>query len=272
MFAKVFTQIFDSSIAEDYMVRLVFMDMLVLCDRDGIVDMTPEAISRRTNVPFDAVTRAIDKLSRPDPRSRSHLEDGARIVLLDSHRNWGWQVVNYHHYRSIMDDESRRQYFRDKKRQYRELSKTVKDKVPLSKMSTQVEVEAEVDVEADKVKDSCAVAQSPVFQIPLNDRSCFDVSQGLITHSQQLYPAVDVEQEFRNMIGWLESDPSRRKTRRGVMRFVNGWLGRSQDRSRGNGNGNGTAKTATYETKREREYRLAHEFIQSRAASGGGPS
>jgi hypothetical protein len=119
VFAKIFAQIFDSSISKDYMVRHVFMDLLVLADRDGVVDMTVDAISRRTNVPEDIVANAIKHLMQPDRSSRSHAEDGARIVLLDSHRDWGWQIVNYDHYRHIRDEESRRAYFRDKKREYR---------------------------------------------------------------------------------------------------------------------------------------------------------
>jgi hypothetical protein len=119
VFAKIFQQIFDSSIADDYLVRHVFMDLLVLADRDGVVDMTLEAISRRTNVPLEIVTAAVAQLASPDNRSRSDLEAGARIVLLDSHREWGWQIVNYEHYRNIRDEESRKAYFRDYKRSYR---------------------------------------------------------------------------------------------------------------------------------------------------------
>jgi hypothetical protein len=40
MFAKIFTQIFDSSIAEDYQTRHVFEDLLKLCDINGVVDIT----------------------------------------------------------------------------------------------------------------------------------------------------------------------------------------------------------------------------------------
>ena len=119
MFAKIFTQILDSSIAGDHIVRHVFMDLLILADRDGVVDMTPDAISRRTNVPEEMVLHALSELSKPDLKSRSDEEDGRRIVLLDSHRDWGWQIVNYEHYRNIRDEESRRAYFRDKKREYR---------------------------------------------------------------------------------------------------------------------------------------------------------
>lgn len=32
------------------------------------------------------------------------------------------------------------------------------------------------------------------------------------------------------MRGWLDSNPDRRKTRRGVRRFVNSWLSQEQDK------------------------------------------
>lgn len=124
VFAKIFTQIFDSSIADDHVVRHVFMDLLVLADPTGVVDMTPDAISRRTNVPKEIIQHALEVLSNPDTRSRSHVEEGARIVLIDSHREWGWQIVNYDHYRKLQDEESRRTYFRNKKRESRQRSKS----------------------------------------------------------------------------------------------------------------------------------------------------
>ena len=47
-----------------------------------------------------------------------------------------------------------------------------------------------------------------------------------------LYPAVDTDQEFRKMIGWLDANPKNRKTKRGIQKFMNGWLARSQDSAR----------------------------------------
>ncbi len=134
MFAKIFEQIFDSSIAEDYNCRRMFIDLLVLADPDGVVDMTPEAISRRTNVPMDEVKRYIQELQQPDSRSRSSLEEGKRLVKISDERDWGWQIVNYEHYRRIKDEESRRSYFREAQRKRREKLKKgskggVKDKV-----------------------------------------------------------------------------------------------------------------------------------------------
>lgn len=119
MYAKIFTQIFDSSIAEDYKVRHVFEDLLKLADRDGVLDMTLEAIARRTNVPLEEVRHGVDELCKPDERSRSKEEEGRRLVLLDPERGWGWRIVNYHHYRALRDEEARREYFRQAKRRQR---------------------------------------------------------------------------------------------------------------------------------------------------------
>lgn len=44
------------------------------------------------------------------------------------------------------------------------------------------------------------------------------------------YPAVDVAQEFREMAAWLKNNPAKRKTRRGIRRFIMNWLGAEQDK------------------------------------------
>lgn len=123
MFAKVFEQIFDSSISEDYQVRLVFEDLLTLADIDGVVDKTPEALSRRTNVPIEIIKRAISVLESPDPRSRRSEAEGRRIVRLDEHRDWGWMIVNYKYYRGLASEEQRRAKTRERVNKYREKSK-----------------------------------------------------------------------------------------------------------------------------------------------------
>ncbi len=66
--------------------------------------------------------------------------------------------------------------------------------------------------------------------IPLNDKSVYDVPLDKIDIWKTTYPAVDVEQELRKMVAWSHSNPTKRKTRRGVDRFINSWLAREQDR------------------------------------------
>ena len=44
------------------------------------------------------------------------------------------------------------------------------------------------------------------------------------------------------MAGWLDANPTRRKTKAGIRRFVNGWLAKEQDRG-------GAAPAPTYQSK-----------------------
>ena len=66
--------------------------------------------------------------------------------------------------------------------------------------------------------------------LPLNDKSNYSVSKSDVQHYKILYPAVDVEQQLRSMLGWLEANPSRRKTRTGIKGFITKWLNKIQDR------------------------------------------
>ena len=64
----------------------------------------------------------------------------------------------------------------------------------------------------------------------MNDKSNYPVSKSDVQHYKILYPAVDVEQQLRSMLGWLEANPSRRKTRTGIKGFITKWLNKVQDR------------------------------------------
>jgi 5-methylcytosine-specific restriction endonuclease McrA len=120
MFAKIFAQIYDSSIVEDVELRVTFMDMLILADPNGVVDMTHEAIARRTNRPIETVRRTIAQLESPDPHSRTPDHEGRRIARLDDHRDWGWFILNYTKFRLIESNEQRREKTRERVRRFRE--------------------------------------------------------------------------------------------------------------------------------------------------------
>ena len=47
---------------------------------------------------------------------------------------------------------------------------------------------------------------------------------------QKTYPAVDVFLELAKMESWLDANPTKRKTSKGIKRFVNSWLSRAQDK------------------------------------------
>lgn len=69
----------------------------------------------------------------------------------------------------------------------------------------------------------------PVIALPLNDGSQFPISQQLLSEWSSLFPAVQVMQQLRNMRAWLDANPTRRKTKSGIKRFIVGWLSKEQD-------------------------------------------
>lgn len=143
MFAKIFGQIFDSSIADDPDLRHMFMDLLVMADQYGIVDMTFEAIARKANMPLPKVRELVLRLEQPDPASRSKALDGARIARLDTLRTWGWRIVNYRKYRESATEEMLRMGDAERKKSYRD--RFSPSALPL-KSSTEEEGEGEANV------------------------------------------------------------------------------------------------------------------------------
>ena len=96
-----------------------------------------------------------------------------------------------------------------------------------------VEKEIEIDKEKDnknislELKDS---KQNTFISLPLVTGSGnYDVTLDYLNSLRELFPALDVEQEFRSMAAWLDSHPRNRKTPRGIKRFITGWLERSQN-------------------------------------------
>ena len=73
--------------------------------------------------------------------------------------------------------------------------------------------------------------EEPIVKLELNDKSLYPVYKLDIDRYSELYPAVDVIQEFRKMVGWLDANPTKRKTKSGVKRFINSWLSKAQDTS-----------------------------------------
>lgn len=73
-------------------------------------------------------------------------------------------------------------------------------------------------------------SQEVIITFPL--KSGFrDITQDEVNEWIKLYPKVNVMQELNNMKGWLDANPSKRKTKTGIKRFVNGWLSRAQERT-----------------------------------------
>lgn len=110
----------------------------------------------------------------------------------------------------------------------------------------EIEIEKETDTEIEEItsflpeaetapdQPKPSVPSSPVvISIILNDKTEYPITEADVEGWKDLYPAVDVMQELRKMKGWADANPSKRKTKTGIKRFINAWLAKEQDRYHG---------------------------------------
>lgn len=71
-----------------------------------------------------------------------------------------------------------------------------------------------------------------IVNLPTNTGDEFPITRKQVDQWQETFPAVDVAQQLRAMRAWLDANRVRRKTARGMPKFVVGWLSREQDKGR----------------------------------------
>ena len=120
MYGKIFDSMYDGTLYGQWEALVTFQQLIVLCDADGIVDMTPPAIAARTSIPLEIITKGLTILESPDPYSRTPGQEGRRIELIDAHRPWGWHIVNHSKYQHMQDADTIRAQTRERVRKHRE--------------------------------------------------------------------------------------------------------------------------------------------------------
>lgn len=79
-------------------------------------------------------------------------------------------------------------------------------------------------------RSSPKIDESPrAITIPLNNKTEFIVTETMVTEFEQLYPAVEVRQALRSIRAWSLSNPTKRKTKSGILRHINQWLAKEQN-------------------------------------------
>lgn len=96
--------------------------------------------------------------------------------------------------------------------------------------------------------------EAEVEALILNDGSEWRPTEALFAEYVRLYPGVDVKQQFNKMRGWCLSNPAKRKTKRGINRFINSWLAREQDKGGTRPVSNNAAKKNDFNNFHQRSY------------------
>ena len=128
-FTKLFSSITASTIwCEDSDIRVVWITMLAMCDKNGQVYASIPGLAKYAAVSVEKTGKALTKFLSPDPYSRTKDHEGRRIEEIEG----GWRLLNHAKYRAIRNEEERRAYKTEKQRQYREEKRANVDNVDRS--------------------------------------------------------------------------------------------------------------------------------------------
>jgi len=116
-FTKLFSSIVSSTIWQESLeTKIVWITMLALSDRDGIVDASVPGLAKQAGVTLEQTEQALSVLESPDPYSRTKDHEGRRVEPVDG----GWRLLNHSKYREKLSREDRREKAANRQRVKRE--------------------------------------------------------------------------------------------------------------------------------------------------------
>ena len=116
-YVKLFSSILDSTIwREADHVRLIWITMLAMADKDSVVEASIPGLADRAKVTIEQCSDALKRLSEPDEYSRTQDFDGRRIEQVGG----GWFLLNHGKYRDIINLQERRAQNAERQKRYRE--------------------------------------------------------------------------------------------------------------------------------------------------------
>jgi hypothetical protein len=147
--------VFSSMWEEDAETCKVWITLLALKDRDGLVDKNITGIARLAKIPLDKCEWAFKKFQEPDPNSTTTLEEGRRIRKTDK----GWLIINHELYQECGWSDEKRVYERKRKADYRERLKPIPASVVVKPDTTVVPPLEVKPAVVEKVKKSKATLE-----------------------------------------------------------------------------------------------------------------
>lgn len=99
---------------------------------------------------------------------------------------------------------------------------------PLTDNLSDVGADAPTSPEPEKSAPDAKVSPTAI-ELPSVSGEPYPISEADVAEWHSAFPAVDVRQQLSAMRQWLIANPTRRKTRKGMRRFVVAWLDRKQN-------------------------------------------
>lgn len=164
-YTKLFSSIVTSTIwREDDKTRIVWITLLAIKNRHGEVAGSIPGLAALANVSIPDCEAALQRLSSPDPYSRTKENEGRRIEAIEG----GWRILNHARYRNAMSEEERRAYQADWQRKYRQRKKGAENGVDTSvdrftSILTHADAESDTDTKKKEPNGQLSPAQIVTF-------------------------------------------------------------------------------------------------------------
>lgn len=278
MYGKLFQSTFAGSMmAAGAEVFAVWAYVIAHTNKTSRVELNPRLLAAVIGSTPDRMQAAIDALCQPDSQSRSKDADGRRLVREGQYQFW---VVNHSHYRNIRNEEERREYNRQKKREERarkaqDVKRDVNDMSAVS-AHTEADTEEEANTEFNPPNPPASGREPPpepppatsrrkkplttAAEVPLPDwldRDLWDTwhstpKRRRATPSQRQLAIAKLTQWRADGLDWRQALESA---------ALAGWQGLFKPEPARNGNGTGAQR----ESFRERDLRMARERFEEAA-------
>lgn len=116
MFGKSYESMYEGSMIGSGIHVFAVWNYIITKARGGAVEINPKLLAFTLGGEEREILDALDFLQRPDPNSRSKLEDGRRII---KEGQFQYRLVNWEFYQRIRNEEDKREYNRTKQAEYR---------------------------------------------------------------------------------------------------------------------------------------------------------
>lgn len=165
-YTPVFSSIFTGTLFGKYPDLPLWLVLLAMADRHGVIDAHPSYISAASGIHQDDVEDCIRRFCEPDPASRTPDDDGRRLIPLEG-RGFGWRIVNHGKYREKARkqawDAERTASGRDAER--KRLSRRVPT-CPDSPDASRLSPLSDTDTDTDSEREGSAEGRSPTAAPP----------------------------------------------------------------------------------------------------------
>lgn len=225
------------SMKDGYMYSDILLKLYLRSLRQGgrlmyrdIIPYTPEMIATVTHHQVGTVEKAMELFMK---MGLIEILDNGAIYMLDIQNFIGQsssEADRKRKYRNRIDAEKSTLLDGDTVTNVQTNVGQMSDKNPPEIRDKSIEIKNNINTFARSSGGQTSEPDADVEALILNDGSEWRPTEALFAEYVRLYPNVDVKQQFNEMRAWCISNRPKRKTRKGITRFVNSWLAREQDK------------------------------------------